>query len=237
MRPGPGRAVQLTLEFPPLDADQRPLIEAGCYGPPLAALRRWRSWPEGQLVLQGEEASGKTRLLRRWALEAGAALTTGEALAAASIDDISTLAFAALGVDDAEGGKNGLGLLAALNLCRQRGAPVLMTSRKPPADWYEVPGDLRSRLSSVPVAEIAGPDDEALAARLREACILRHLVLPEESISYLVQRMERSWRAVEMVASQIERTKGRGDTVRSARNVLAALAMDSAIAPINDEED
>ena len=122
-------AIQLALEFPQLDADQLPLIETGAYAAPIAMLQRWQDWPGGQLALIGEEGSGKSRLLRHWALEAGAAITTGEALAAASIEDISSLAFIALGVDDADGGENGLGLLAALNLCRQRVAPILLTSR------------------------------------------------------------------------------------------------------------
>jgi hypothetical protein len=50
--------------------------------------------------------------------------------------------------------------------------------------------------------------------------------LPDESVAYLSQRMERSWTAVGLVADQIERTRGRAETKPSARAVLTALGMD-----------
>jgi chromosomal replication initiation ATPase DnaA len=223
MKSRPSGAVQLELEFPQLDPDQRPLIATGAYASPLAMIARWQDWPGGQLALMGEKNSGKSRLLRHWALETGAAITTGDALAASSIEDISSLAFVALGVDDADGGKNGLGLLRTLNLCKQRGAPILLTGRNRPVEWYTGPGDLRSRLNSMPVAAIDPPDDLALAARLQDACLRRHLNLPSESIKYLSDRMERSWQAVEWVADQIAKTRGRGDTLKSAQKALDAL--------------
>ncbi|MEZ5936962.1 MAG: DNA replication ATPase [Hyphomonadaceae bacterium] len=222
----PSAAAQLTLEFPRLDPDQRPLIETDPYRAPLALLRRWSAWPDGQLALIGEKGAGKSRLLRSWAVEVGAAVTTGQALAAAQIDEISQLTFSALAIDDAECGANGLGLLAALNLCRARLAPVLLTGRGEPSGWYDAPGDLRSRLQALPISEIGAPDDDTLAQRLAEECELRHLRIPDESIRYLAQRMERSWLAVTLVADQVERTKGRAETLRSARNVLIALGVD-----------
>ena len=231
----PSGAVQLELEFPQLDADQRPLISTGPYASPLAMLARWQDWPGGQLALVGMEGSGKSRLLRCWALEAGAAITTGVALASASIEDISSLAFVALGVDDADGGTHGLGLLAALNLCKQRGAPVLLTSRNRPVVWHSEPGDLRSRLNSMPVALIGPPDDFTLAARLQDACLRRHLNLPAESIQYLSDRMERSWGAVEKVADQVAKTRGHGDTLKSAQKALDAFGGGDPMSAHRDE--
>jgi chromosomal replication initiation ATPase DnaA len=78
----------------------------------------------------------------------------------------------------------------------------------------------------MPVAHIAPPDDETLAARLREESALRHLIIPEESVTYLARRMEPSWEAVGRVADQIARTPGRAEGLRSARAVLVALGMD-----------
>ena len=178
------------------------------------------------MALTGEPQSGRTRLLRMWAEETGAALVPGHALVEADIAEIARLSVSALAVDDADQPSAGFGLLAALNLCRDRGAPVLLSGRAEPATWFATPPDLRSRLAAMPVAHIEPPDDETLAARLREACALRHLIIPEESVTYLANRMERSWEAVSRVADQLARTPGRAEGLRSARAVLVALGLD-----------
>jgi chromosomal replication initiation ATPase DnaA len=223
----PASGSQLLLDFPRIDPDQRPLIETAPYRAALTAIRKWKAWPEKQLALSGDPFSGRTRLARLWAADAGAALVTGEALAAAGIDEISRLSISALAVDDANAASNGLGLLAALNLCRDRGAPVLLTGKGEPGSWFGDPPDLRSRLRAMPVAHIGEPDDQTLALRLREECARRHLILADESVDYLAPRMERSWSAVGLVADQIERTRGRAETKASARAVLRALGMNA----------
>jgi chromosomal replication initiation ATPase DnaA len=217
---------QLLLDFPRIDASQRPLIDTGPYRDAFAALRRWKDWPEHQLALAGEAFAGKTRLLRWWAAETGAAVVTGEALARAGMDEIARLSITALAVDDANAWDGGRGLLAALNLCRDRKATVLLAGQGEPGSWLAQPPDLVSRLRAMPIARIGEPDDETLALRLREECARRHLVLPDESVVYLSQRMERSWAAIGLIADQIERTKGRAETKPSARAVLVALGMD-----------
>jgi chromosomal replication initiation ATPase DnaA len=226
MTADPSSGGQLLLDFPRIEADQRPLIEAGPYRDAMAALRRWKDWPERQLALSGDPFAGKSRLLRWWAAEAGAALVTGEALARAPMDEIARLSISALAIDDADGPGDGRGLLAALNLCRDRKAPVLLAGSGQPGSWFADPPDLGSRLRAMPVAPIGDPDDETLALRLREECGRRHLILPDESVVYLSQRMERTWLAVGLVADQIERTRGRAETKPSARAVLVALGMD-----------
>lgn len=217
---------QLFLDFPKADPESRALIESGSYAAAAGALRRWRHWPGGQMALIGERQSGRTRLLRMWAEDASAASVTGEALAEAEIDEIARLSVSALAIDDADHPAAAMGLLAALNLCRDRRAPVLVSGRAEPAGWFKTPPDLRSRLAAMPVAPIEPPDDETLAARLREECALRHLIIPEESVAYLAQRMEPSWEAVGRVADEIARTPGRAEGLRSARAVLIALGMD-----------
>jgi len=223
---GPDGGRQLLLDFPRANADQRPLIASGSYAPAVGALGRWRLWPDRQFALVGEPQSGKSRLLRWWAAQTGAALITGAMLAEADMGAIARLSVSALAIDDADWGADGHGLLAAFNMCRERQALLLVSGRCDPAGWFREPPDLCSRLSAVPVVHIEPPDDATLAARLREDSRLRHLDLPDESVTYLSARMERSWAAVARVADQIERTPGRAEGLRSARAVLVALGMD-----------
>lgn len=221
-----GAARQLFLDFPKLDPAERPLIETAPYAPALNLLRKWRNWPEGQLALAGEPFSGRSRLLTLWAADTSAALVTGRALAEAEITDIAGLTIQALAVDDADTPSDGLGLFAALNLCRERNAPILLAGRSDPANWFRSPPDLRSRLAAMPVVRLGEPDDETLALRLREECARRHFNVPDESVRYLAERMPRSWAAVRDVAGAVEQTPGRAFTRPSARKVLLSLGID-----------
>ena len=223
-RPSSGR--QLLLDFPRLDPAQRPLIEGGPWRPALAALRRWRDWPEPELALTGEPFSGRTRLARVWASEAGAALITGSDLSKADIDVIGNLSVAALAIDDADQCVDGRNLLAAINLCRERKAPLLLTGRTDPSSWFDWPGDLRSRLQAMPVAKIGAPDEETLALVLIEECARRFMVLPTDAAAYLAQRVERAWTSVALLADEIERAPDKASSPRNARNVLISLGLD-----------
>lgn len=226
---------QLTFEFPRPDPNARPLIETAPYAAALLSLARWRDWPGGQLALTGAPQSGRTRLLRDWALEAGAAMTTGADLASASIVDISNLSVHALAVDDADPPQHilrnsvishrdgGVGLLAALNLCRERGAVILLAGGHSPGQWYDDPPDLRSRLQAMPVVAIGEPDEETLAARLVAECAERFVSLPRDVASYICERMERSYSAIGKAADMLERSGFRRFTRAAARDVLASL--------------
>ncbi len=81
---------QLLLDFPRIDAEQRPLIESAAYRAVLNALRRWRKWPGGQL---GGVGRGILRQDAAGALVGGAgrgcAVVSGAALARAGMDEIS----------------------------------------------------------------------------------------------------------------------------------------------------
>ncbi len=217
---------QLRLDFPRVEEDARPLLESGNYKSALVALRGWKNWPEGQLALVGASRSGKTRLLRAWAAETNAAFISAENLRNADMDEIASLAISALAVDDCDQVGSGLAVLAALNLCRERNAPILLSGLTPPPGWYDDPRDLQSRLQALPVHAIGLPDDDVLKDRLEDACLRRHLHVPDPSLKYLSERMDASWQSIERVADQIEITRGRAYNLRFARKVLTELGMD-----------
>ena len=217
--------LQLHLDFPRQDGDARPLIRSGPYATVLSALDGWRTWPDGQLALIGPDGAGKTRLLRHWAASTGAAFVSGPELGRADMASIKDLAVRALAVDDADRTGAGRPLMAALNLCRDRQAPILVSGESQPRGWYAEPRDLVSRTQAMPVAAIGLPDDDTLHLRLMDACARRHLNVPEKSIGYLVARMEPSWQAIERLADAIETTRGRAETLKFARDALAAAGM------------
>jgi chromosomal replication initiation ATPase DnaA len=220
-----GGARQLRLDFPEADPGQRPLIETDPYRAPLALLRRWRDWPGGQLALVGEHGAGKSRLLRWWAEQVGAAVVTGADLAGADIEEVSGLSVKALAVDDADGDPRGEGLLAALNLGRSRGAAILLSGRGEPARWFSTPLDLRSRMQAMPVVSIGPPDEETLKLRLVDECANRFVVLAENEAAWLAERMERSWPALGRVADALADEGGDSFSSQKMRKVLISLGM------------
>ena len=214
---------QLFLDFPKLEEEARPLIETGAYAPVLSTLRNWKGWPELQLALIGEPQSGKTRLLRCWAAEPGGAYLRADQLAHADAAEIADLSLKALAIDDADEVGSGQNLLAAINLCHARKAPILLAGTVPPSTWYDDPPDLLSRTRAMPTVVIDGPDEDVLRQRLEDACARRHLNVPEDSLRFLVEHMDFRWDAIEQVANAIEQTRGRAFTVRSARKALDSL--------------
>ena len=177
------------------------------------------------MCLVGEDASGKTRLLKDWAEQIGAGVVAGADLARADIGEISGLSVSALVVDDADQTVPGAGLLAALNLCRDRGAVIALAGKSDPSSWKASIPDLQSRLSAIPVVHIDAPNEETLQTRLIAACRERFMKLPEETAKYLAHRMERSYVKIDQVVLAMEKNaKGKALTKVTARNALDTLS-------------
>lgn len=222
-------AGQLPLRFPAPDPTSEPLITTGPYETVRRMLDRWANWPEGQLALIGPEGSGKTRLALQWACEVGAAFIDGPDLSSADISQVSSLSVKALVIDDADKIKTGANLLAALNLTRQRRAPIMLTGSSEPSAWPLDPPDLRSRLGAMPVMRIGPLDDDAFKQRLTAACKARFMKLPEETARYLLERMDRSHALIDLMAVALEEAaNGKALTKASAKKALELSSADPA---------
>ncbi len=218
---------QLKLRFPTPDDASAPLITDGAYKPVWLALSRWEHWPEGQMALVGDVASGKTRLMMAWADRAGAAIVTGAELSRADISQIDGMSVSALAIDDADKCTSGEALLAAINLCRQRRAPLLICGQAEPSTWGLEPQDLTSRLRAYPVVRIGQADDEALKARITAACKARYMRLPGETADYLIERMNRAYAQIDTISAALERVaEGKALSKPVARRALDEIRQD-----------
>ncbi|ACT59599.1 P-loop NTPase family protein [Hirschia baltica] len=221
---GVQKSKQLVLDFPKLDADLEPLIATPASEDARLALSRWEYWPERQMCLIGSAGSGKTRMLRNWAQDTGAAYVTGVDLSAAEIDEISGLSVKALVVDNADSCSNGGSLLAAMNLCKSRGAFLLLSGSTDPSSWNMKPLDLQSRLSALPVVKFGAIDEETLKIRLVSACKSKFMKLPDETADYLVQRLARTYLVIDEIVEKLELVAaGKALNRTTARKAIAAL--------------
>lgn len=186
----------------------------------LAAVEDWESWPSGTLAVVGAPGSGKTHLAQVFATLAGAQVVKGPALGDQQIDQIAT---GPLAIDGADLVGDDTCLFHIYNLMAQNRQPLLLTAALAPARWPVTLPDLISRLGTVPVAEIAQPDDMLLTAVLAKHFADRGIAPPAPLIPYLVPRIERSLRAAAQIVETLDRlalSEGRAIGVRLAARVL-----------------
>jgi len=96
-------------------------------------------------------------------------------------------------------------LFHLLNLSRERGFDILLTARSLPGGWPVALQDLRSRLRSLPFAQISPPDDALLRAILVKLFDDRQLSAPPAVIDYLLRRMDRSVAAAADLVARMDK--------------------------------
>lgn len=163
----------------------------------VARIEATADWPNGKLALVGAEGAGKTHLAHVWAKAQDAGFFTPG-------DDPAQVA-SPMVVEDADRwpGEEET-LLHLYNLATERGLPLLLTARTPPVAWSISLPDLKSRLSSVAVTEIGAPDDALLMAVLTKLFDDRQIAPKPSLISFLLTRIERSFRAADRVVAELD---------------------------------
>ncbi len=135
-------------------------------------------WPHGGAILAGPPRSGKTLMAGHFERSHGGT----------AIDDADRLE------DEA--------LFHAWNAARTAGKPLLLTARTPPGDWGTALPDLRSRLAAMQLVELGEPDDALLEALLRLHLARLGTAATDETLAYVVKRIDRSYAATERFAHE-----------------------------------
>ena len=164
-----------------------------------STIRRWPDWAGPVLVLTGPAASGKTHLAHIWAAQTGAPIILARDLTAA-----------AAGEWIAEGRASGALVVVAIetlpeaeqpalfhliNAVREQGGFLMVTASQPASQLPIALRDLASRLVAAPTVSLSPPDETVLKATLMKQFSDRQLRVPDEVLTYLLSRMERSYQA------------------------------------------
>jgi chromosomal replication initiation ATPase DnaA len=163
---------------------------------------RWPSWPAPALVLTGPAGSGKSHLAAVWSTRADAGLIDGRSLTPTAVPELLETG-RALVVEASEVAPE-ISLLHLYNGLVERGRPLLLTAREPPARWRIGLADLRSRLLALPVAALGPPDDALIRAVLSKRFADRQLAVTDEVIEYLALRIERSFAEIGRVVAALD---------------------------------
>jgi chromosomal replication initiation ATPase DnaA len=184
----------------------------------LALIECWPQWPHQAIILAGPEGSGKSHLAAIWAGAAGARLVSARALEQGLVP--ATLATGALVLEDiVAGALDERALFHLLNLAREDGAFVLLTSRSPPSGWKLAIRDLYSRIRALPIVSLAAPDDVLLRAVLVKLFADRQITVEENLIGYIATRIERSFAAARAIVHRLD-----AEAMRRKRPLTRALA-------------
>jgi len=210
---------QLAFTLPHAESFTRDnFLEGPANAAGLALVDSWPDWPNRIMQLVGPEGSGKSHLAAIWAEQAGARSTSAHALTAAAVP--GALATGTLVVDDLKSSDvDERALFHLLNLAREEGASILITSRAPPSALQIELRDLRSRLRAIPTVLLLPPDDQLFRALIVKSCTDRQLGVDEAVVSYLTTRIERSYAAVRQVVELLD-----AEALRLGRPVTRALA-------------
>jgi chromosomal replication initiation ATPase DnaA len=177
-------ASQLILPLEPLSRMTREdFVVAPGNQRALAYLDTWPDWPAPATALFGPSASGKTHLARIWAARANATLADARELNA-------PIAGAAVveNCDSVTSHNHEPSLFAML----ERGTPLLLTGRDPPASWQVELPDLASRFRALVAFELGGADEALLMALAVKLFSDRQVEVPEAVVTELVRQLERS---------------------------------------------
>lgn len=203
----------------------RDFLEAPCNAQALAWVRRWPDWPGPVLAICGPSGCGKTHLAHVFAEKSGGLVVAAASLGSADVPRLLDQA-PALAVEDGDRGADEAALFHLYNLAREMGRHLLFTGREAPSRWNLTLADLRSRLASVPVAEIGPPDDEVLRAVLVKLFADRQITVGEEVPAWLLGRIERSFAALRRAVDILDHAALAGKrpvTVPLARQALGDL--------------
>jgi chromosomal replication initiation ATPase DnaA len=186
----------------------------------LALIERWPDWPDRIVALIGPEGSGKSHLAAIWAEASGARVLAAKLLEHGDLP--AALATGALVLEDLEfAGLDERALFHLINLAREEGAFVLITSRSPLPTFPVAIRDLASRLRALPSISLSAPDDALLRSLIVKLAADRQLAIDEALVNYLVNRIERSFVGARAAVALLDE-----EAMRQHRPVTRALAVD-----------
>ena len=194
----------------------------------IGIVRQPDKWPTPVFCITGPLRCGLTTILQAWCEEMDGTYLTAAELPKLKSAEANALAGGRVAVDDADKVAANEKLLSFINRTGEQGGRLLLAASTSPSQWPVTSADLKSRLNSMPIAEIQPPDEAMLTGRVQAAAARHFLRLEPEVISYLAPRLDLTYEAIEAFAEKLSHgvtTTGRAPSVPLAKEVLEAMGL------------
>ena len=176
-------------------------------------IKKWPEWPTPVVYIYGSEKCGKSLVCKLWkGLSSGIYINRRNFLEKLIpqndllyiknhnwiIDDVDYI----ISFEDNKYEEKILNLINIIKTSEKKN--LLMASRKMPRFLDSSLKDLTSRISSSTVIEMRDPDEVLLKKIIEKYLNERNIRINKESLDYLINRIERSYKSALKVAKQID---------------------------------
>ena len=198
-------AEQLLLDLPLRTASGRDdFMVASSNEAAVRLVDDWPHWPTHGAILVGPAGCGKSHLAQVWQTRSQAEIASAKLTTIESLPQLFTSK--SLCIEDIDAGSfDETMMFHAMNVARQEGGYLMLSSRVEPALWNVKLPDLASRLKALPLVHIRPPDDALLRGILVKQFADRQIVVDEATITYMMLRMPRSAGAARHLVAEIDR--------------------------------
>ena len=176
-------------------------------------IKKWPEWPSPVVYIYGSEKCGKSLVCKLWeSISSGIYINRRNFLdKLIPQNDLLYIKNHNWIIDDVdyiisfEDNKYEEKILNFINIIKTSGKKnLLMASRKMPRFLDSSLKDLTSRISSSTVIEMRDPDEVLLKKIIEKYLNERNIKINKESLDYLINRIERSYKSALKVAKQID---------------------------------
>lgn len=217
---------QLSFGFPAPGLGFSDLVMSPVNETALRIVQRPENWPTPVLCLVGPPKSGLTTIAHAWARQFGGDVFDAKSFAGLKVRDVEARAQTHTAIDGADRVLAGDRMLSLINLVSAGSGRLLLTANRAPPNWQASSPDLKSRLNSMPVAEIYAPDEAMMLGRLKAAAVRHFLKLEPDVLKYLVPRLDLTYEAIERFAERLSddvTDLGRAPSVPLVKEVLDGM--------------
>tara|TARA_B100001094_G_C17868385_1_gene640855 strand:- start:1 stop:663 length:663 start_codon:yes stop_codon:yes gene_type:complete len=167
-------------------------------------LDKWPTWPSKALFIHGPSGCGKSHLVSVFATRAQAVML--EPSHQKSLHPVELADRHQAIVCDGIGQKlEEEFLLHMFNAAHEAGKYLLFADCSPAARWNISLPDLQSRMTSIPSVRMFEPDEIAMSAVLIKLFNDRQLIITPELVSFIINRIPRTFSAVQMFVEKVDR--------------------------------
>ena len=176
-------------------------------------IKKWPEWPTPIVYIYGSEKCGKSLVCKLWKDLSSSIYINKRNFLEKLIpqNDLLYIKNHNWIIDDVdyiisfEDNKYEEKILNLINIIKTSGKKnLLMASRKMPRFLDSSLKDLTSRISSSTVIEMRDPDEVLLKKIIEKYLSERNIKINKESLDYLIDRIERSYKSALKVAKQID---------------------------------